>query len=185
MLMCGCGDKWTAVSSVSVPKLNIKLQYNNKAIKGRGIISTTRDAVRKALHDFGRMWYKKRLPRHFEESAHSEYGLTKRGAKYNKWKERTKHHTKPLIGPNTKKKYGGNLRRMALSSGEIRATNKKLRVKFRAPSYVNGRKDGSSRDLKQELIALSDNEQRVLARFVKERIAEAIKSKKGDRTLKF
>lgn len=74
-----------------------------------------------------------RLPKHFEEVAHSEYGALPRSEKYNKWK-RKKYGT---AKPNVKT---GRLRRSALSKVRITATQHgaKLTTRGTTKSRLSG-----------------------------------------------
>lgn len=59
----------------------------------RGMKSALKAGIEKALD----WWHENRLPKHFKRGAAQKYGYAKRTEKYNRAKQRKKHHQQPLV----------------------------------------------------------------------------------------
>lgn len=86
-------------------------------------------ALRETLGESAKEHHDRHIPWHFEPFAPSKYGYIKRGAKYQKLKDRM--GLPPLVGPNPK--TSGNLKTEVESRYDITKTQTKATLKMRLP----------------------------------------------------
>jgi|TARA_R110000824_G_scaffold123295_1_gene281019 6-phosphofructokinase len=91
-----------------------------------------------------------RLPNHFEESAHSEYGARPRSAKYNKVKMRKYEHKKPNV-------FSGHLQQSIRTS--ITATQYGAKLTIKASYNPKKKKQSRMADWQKREIAVMSNDE--------------------------
>lgn len=133
--------------------------------------SDIRAAKKKAYHHVGTTWLRKFMPGHFRAGARTKYGYRPRSAKYNKRKRIVKHHTQPLV-------YSGRLRDQVKrpANQNVVATSKGVTVKLRHHIV--------HRQVRQDLIAVTPEEQRILAEVFVSKVHSLLKKSKRKRTVK-
>lgn len=114
---------------------------------------------REAARAMGELWHLRFFPKHFTHRGATEYGYTKRNARYERFKYKKFGHTYPLV-------FTGNSRTRA-SSPRIVATAKRgearVRVIMHAPT-LNLTPKGGRINLRKELTTVSLAEAEELAR---------------------
>ncbi len=112
-----------------------------------------------ALAAIGQLWFREFLPRHFMNLAVRGYGYQRRDKDYQIKKAKTTKRTAPLVGLNKGAHRAGTLKRTAMRTGLVRATSKKVSVRFQVPAYAKSRgRLGTGPDMIAEMTAISEKE---------------------------
>ena len=131
-----------------------------KAMK-RGMPKVVQESMKAA----GALWHRQDLPRHFDSTASNRYGYKARTSKYLTRKRRVKGHNRPL-------EYSGELKRAVTRMARITGSRLTVRVSMDVGQAWYATRNWVTRasmpDMPRELTAITNDEERVLARFVEQ-----------------
>lgn len=137
-----------------------------------------REICRKAWFIVGDYWFRNFLKRHFTAQAKYTYKHKPRSSKYRRNKERLASRGKVAMGGQVDNVFSGAAMQQITSQAIIRGFPTRVKVVMLAPPYFRIRfKAGSSQpNKKREIVATTDDEQRILKRIMREYITKEIKA---------
>jgi hypothetical protein len=138
-------------------------------IKGKSLLLSAR-AMRKVtkycFYLLGKYWHEKILQKHFTTGAYSEYSYKYRSAKHQERKQKKFGHSLPNV-------FTGRMRDRVLSRAnqDVRETSKGVRIHIHGPLYLYAyRKDYKQPDKAAELVAVSNRDRELMARFMQKHL---------------
>jgi len=162
----------------------IRLLINVKEIRPPDV---ARDAFRvickKAFAHIGNYWYRNFFPRHFTPQARHKYKHQPRSKKYLDNERKLAQRGIAALGGAVDNVFTGKMASDLLSGAFIRAFPTRARVEMRGPNYLRIRfKAGSNQpNKKRELVALADDEFKILLAEFKRFVVREMRTYRGIR----